>query len=207
MLKPAQRSRTKVSSLGTLRNSRQTKMHGKIFGNFRIPGEPPQSCRGQDNRVELPLTEFPQACIQIAAQHLDGEIRAVMQQLGLPAQTAGADSGTGLQLVQPTTVARNQHPADLLAAARTECPTPPAEPSARLSCCARPGRSLCSTARLRFPLQTVLCRRFLPAERRDLIARCLDALQRDGQARREFLETGLHPLALMHGQLAAAYQG
>jgi hypothetical protein len=38
----------------------------------------------------------------------------------------------------------------------------------------------------------------------DLVARRLDALQRDGQAGRKFLETGLHPLALMHGQLTTA---
>src|SRR4029079_7274910 len=66
---------------GPLANGRQTNLWRKILRNFMRPGESPEPRCGQHDSVELSLSQFPAAGIQVPSQHDNREVGPGMEKL------------------------------------------------------------------------------------------------------------------------------
>ena len=70
---------------------------------------------GQDGCVHHALAVFAQACIHVAAQRFDAQVRPKMQQQRLPAQAAGPDPGAVGQRGQRLAAAADEYVARVCA--------------------------------------------------------------------------------------------
>ena len=59
-----------------------------------IKRQPPQACHGKDNGVVPTFGKRCQPCVDIAAQQLDPQVRAIMTKQRLTTHRGGADNGT-----------------------------------------------------------------------------------------------------------------
>src|SRR5271157_703941 len=89
----------------------------KGFRDFLAPAEAVETCFGENDGVVFAAFDFAEARIHVAAQFANIEIRAVMAQLRLAAEAAGADARALLEVGERGAFVGNETVADIIAAA------------------------------------------------------------------------------------------
>ena len=98
-----------LDAQGSLTSRRQQKVFRQVLGDPVFEAKPVDACSSQDNAIQIVFIQFFQAGVQVPAKRNDIQIRSVMEKLGGPAKTAGADAGTGFQVFEAEPLAGDQN--------------------------------------------------------------------------------------------------